>query len=66
MTMAKLPDLEELFKIPEIDTRKSRLQRRGGNNWSKSQKQNAKAYANFYQDSYKSKQRLRLEGKLTS
>ena len=64
--MAKLPDLEELFKIPEIDTKKSRLQRRGSKNWTASQRQNAKAYGNYYQDSYKTKERLRSEGKLTS
>ena len=37
-------NIKDLFKIPEIDTKKSRQQRASGLNWSKAQKANKKQY----------------------
>jgi len=38
---------ESMFAVPVIDTKKSRLQRSSGVNWSQAQKENAKQYAKF-------------------
>lgn len=42
-------NLDELFaKTLEIDTKKTRLQRKSGTNWSEAQKANAKKYQLSY------------------